>query len=101
MGNVGDDEFVMWEELVRANTGACRLVRRSFLPWEAFTGVPDDLSRVGLGSFKTDKNDRCVKNLLTADLCSQGVCFVSLRTWIKVWYLTEDKINCPVDLFSD
>ena len=101
MGNVGYDEVVAWEALVKTNTGACSLIRRSFFPWEVFTGVPSDLYSVGLDGFKTGKDDRCVENMLTADLCLQRVCFVSRCTWIKLWCLTEDKINCPVNLFPD
>ena len=76
MGNLGDDEVVVWEALVQDNTGACMLVRRSFFSWEVFAGVSDDLSRVGLDGFKTGNDNICIKDLLTADFCLQGVCFV-------------------------
>ena len=76
MGNLGDDEVVVWEALVRNNAGACRLVRRSLFSWEVFAGVSDELSRVGLDCFKTGNDDRSIKDLLTADFCLQGVCFV-------------------------
>ena len=75
MGNLGDEkvvvweEVVMWEALVRNNTGACRIVMRSFFSWEMFAGISDDLSRVGLDGFKTGNDNMGIKDLLTADFC--------------------------------